>query len=541
VSLIRLQNVFKGYDNLPVLRDVYFRLKENDRIGLIGKNGSGKTTLLKLILKQEQPDSGEVVLNPGIQIGYFSQFTTLTGELSVDQVLDHLFGLVHQLEEKLLEIEIAIEENPELGALEKLLDRQASLLAELERIGGWTYQNRMDTALTQLGFNQTHRHLPIGMLSEGWRNRAALAYILLQDPDVLLLDEPTNFLDVDGLSWLEDWLVSWRGGCIVVSHDRQFLDKVTNRIIEIENYHLQEYKGNFTEYVRQKPMRLKSLERQFEYEETLIAFEAQAISDQRELQKNPSRETHRRLANIKKQTEPPLIDRIITGVYDGLVVSKDLCQVENLSKAYDKQLLFKDLSFELHRGDRIVVIGPNGCGKSTLLRALTQEEIEAETDPAYDQGQVKWLKGSSFVHYNNVLDNLDLNDTVSHAVNVVDLAYLAQRKKINQFLSLFRFSEMDLYQKIGTLSGGQRARVALAQCLLSGASVILLDEPTNHLDLTSTQVMERALVHFPGALVVVSHDRFFIDKIATRLLVFKGEGRVEIFTGNYTMYISPER
>ena len=223
----------------------------------------------------------------------------------------------------------------------------------------------------------------------------------------------------------------------------------------------------------------------------------------------------------------------------GLHVRSNLCQVEAIDKAYDDQLLLRDLTFEIHRGDRIAAVGPNGCGKTTLLRVLVEDE-------STDSGRVQWAKGTEYVYYNQVLQDLDLGDTVTHAVNAwfdgnrAGLAFRAPRRQVNRFLSLFRFSEMDLKQQIGTPSCGQRARVALAQALLSGASAILLDEPTNHLDLTSTQVMERALAHFPGAVVVVSHDRFFVDKIATRLLVFEGGGAVREIAGNWTMWQASE-
>jgi len=529
MSIVRLQNVTMRYEDKLVLREAYLRLSPGDRLGLIGRNGSGKTTILRLILGREDPSAGSVEVDPGVRIGYFSQFSELSGEKSIDDMLESLFSDVHVIEEQLLEIETALEDGPEASDLGRLVERQAQLFAEMERRGGWTYQNRIDTVLTKLGFNEAHRHRPIDQLSGGWRNRAALAKILLEEPDVLLLDEPTNFLDIAGLSWLEDWLGVLRGAAIVVSHDRHFLDTVVNRIIEIENYHLHEYGGSFTQYVREKRVRIKTLEKQFAHEEELLDFEAEAISDRREAAKNPDRALKRKLANIKRRAEPRPVDKIVTGLYQGLHVRNNQCQVEAIGKAYDEQVLFRGLTFEIHRGDRIAIVGPNGCGKTTLLEVLA--EIAAP-----DTGRAVWLGGSAYAYYNQIFEGLDLDDTVSHSVNVVGIAFRAPRRHVHRFLSLLRFSELDLRQRIGTLSGGERARVALAQCLLSGASTILLDEPTNHLDLTSTQVMERALLHFPGAVVVVSHDRFFIDKVATRLLVFRGGGAVEEIAGNWTMW-----
>jgi ATP-binding cassette subfamily F protein 3 len=529
MSLIRLKNVSKRYDSNPVLREVHFRLSAGDKVGLIGRNGSGKTTLLRLILNREQPTEGVVEVDDGVTIGYFSQFSELSDAATIVEVLEGLFWRIHAIEEELDEIGQALQRAPGGAELAPLLDRQAALFEEMERRGGWTCGTRIDTVLSKLGFSAVYRERPIQRLSGGWRNRAALAKILLQQPDVLLMDEPTNFLDIAGLQWLEDWFRDFRGGLIVVSHDRHFLDQVANRIVDIENYHLQEYSGSYTQYVREKPLRAKTLERQFVHEEELLALEAEAIADRDEAARNPSRALKRRLASIKKTAKPRAVDRIVTGIYRGLHVRSDLCRIERIAKAYDEQTLFADLTFEIHGGDRIAVLGPNGCGKTTLLRVLA-----GDVEP--DWGQVAWLKGSAFVYYNQVFADLDPHDSVTHAVNLVGLAYAAPRRQVNRFLSLLQFSEMDLQQRIGTLSGGERARVALAQCLLSGASAILLDEPTNHLDVTSTQVMERALAYYPGAVVVVSHDRFFIDKIATRLLVFEGQGFVREVAGNWTIW-----
>ncbi|PFG33354.1 ABC-F family ATP-binding cassette domain-containing protein [Sanguibacter antarcticus] len=525
MSLIRLHDVHVRYDNAQILREAFFRLEPGDRVGLIGKNGSGKTTLLKLVLGQVEPDSGTVTLDQGMKVGYFSQFSELDGEATITEVLDALFVEIKAIEAELASIDEAIAADPDAKALDALVHRQSELFEDMERLDGWDYHRRIDTALTTLGFDEAHRTCSIDELSGGWRNRAALAKIMLERPDVLLLDEPTNYLDVAGVEWLESWFRDFRGAAIIVSHDRTFLDAVITRTVEVENFHLHEYPGNFAEYVTQKQFRLKTLESQFVHESELLAFEAEGIADRREAAKAASKGLGNQLAKIKKSRAPRPVDQIITEIYGGLHVKDVLCRVEGLSKAYGDKVLFEDLSFEIRRGNRIVVLGANGSGKTTLLRVLTGEETA-------DSGEAAWTKGTSTISYNQVVDELDPADTVSHAVNAMpdSLALTATRKSVNRFLTMFQFSDADLKQKIGNLSGGQRARVAMAQCLLSGASVLLLDEPTNHLDLSSTQVMERALVHFPGAVVVVSHDRFFTDKIANRHLVFGGAqpGEIEV-------------
>lgn len=520
MSLIRLHDVSVRFENSLILREAFLRLEPGDRVGVIGKNGSGKTTLLKLALGQVEPDGGTVTVEQGVKIGYFSQFSELNGESSVTEVLDALFGEIKAVEAELASIDEAIAHDSSPSSdLDRLITRQAELFEEMDRLDGWDYPRRIDVALTTLGFDEAHRVCAINELSGGWRNRAALAKILLESPDVLLLDEPTNFLDVAGVEWLEAWFRAFRGAAIIVSHDRKFLDAVVTRIIEVENFHLHEYPGNFGEYVVQKQFRLKTLEAQFQHEAELLAFEAEGIADRREAAKAGGKDLDSKLAKIKKSRAPRPVDEIITEIYRALHVKDVLCRVSGIDKSYGDKQLFADLSFEIGRGHRIVVHGSNGSGKSTLLRVLAGQERA-------DAGQVAWAGGVQVVSYNEMLDALDNDDTVSHAVGALpgSLAFSATKKSVNRFLSMFQFSEADLKQKIGNLSGGQRARVAMAQCLLSGASVLLLDEPTNHLDMSSTQVMERALVHFPGAVVAVTHDRFFSDKIATHRVLFGSEG-----------------
>jgi len=522
LSWIRLKNISKSYERATILREIHFKLASGDKVGLVGQNGVGKTTLIKLILGEEEADHGSVEITDGVKVGYFSQFSELNDHTTIHDELVALFPEIHTLEAQMNEVNTGFAAGPNETEMMRLVERQAELLEAQERAGSWTYENDIDTVLTKLGFSHEHRGLPIGQLSGGWRNRAALAKVLLQRPQVLLMDEPTNYLDIAGLRWLEDWFQKFSGALIVISHDRQFLDAVCNRIVEVENRRLYEYDGSFGNYVQKKQMRIKSLEREFAHEGELLAYEQDAISKRQELAKNPSPALRRRLAKVKKSGSPRPVDQIVTDIYKDLRVKDELCEVTGLGIAFDGHRLFEDLSFDIRRGDRIAILGPNGCGKTTLLAALSGAQ------PPTISGEIRWTSGTKYVSFNRLLGELDLDDTVGHAVSAMpdSLALHATRKSVNRFLGLFQFSELARATKVGQLSGGEAARVALAQCLLSGAAVVILDEPTNHLDMQSTQVMERALAHFPGAVLVVSHDRFFIDKVANRVLRFDGEGDV---------------
>jgi ATPase subunit of ABC transporter with duplicated ATPase domains len=517
VSLLKLRDVEMRFEELLVLREVHFRLAQGERVGLIGKNGTGKTTLLKLILEQLDPTSGSVELRRGLRVGYFSQFSELHGDESTLQACQAVFGALRGAEAELETIALELADEPDEKRQGELLDRQAELLDLMDAHDGWGVDVRIDTVLTKLRFSEQHRTCLIDELSGGWRNRAALARILLEAPDVLLLDEPTNFLDGDGVAWLEDHLCGFGGAVIVITHDRTFLNRVATRVVEVENNRLQDYPGNYTQYVRLKQTRLKALDKQWEHEETLLVCEAEDIA--RLNARKSATKTASKKARVRRSRVPRPVDKIITGIYGELKVPERVLVAEGIAKGYGDVPLVRDFDLEIRRGRRLAITGPNGCGKSTLIRVLVGDEQP-------DAGTLETFV--EVAYYNRYLDELDPDALVWKAVNQAKFVRDFPRKKIQRFLELFRLSEADRSKRIRELSGGQKARVALAQCLVSGAGLVVLDEPTNHLDITATQVMERALVRYPGAVLVVSHDRLFVEKVATGRLVFDEDGRVRM-------------
>ncbi len=545
--MVRLKSVTCRYDQgKVVLRDVSFRVDRGERVALLGGNGSGKTTLLRLIAGRLDPESGSVDRDDGVRFAYFSQHTDIPDDATPVEVLETVVADHLALHEELETIERRLTEGA--GTVDALVERQHELLTAMDAEGAWDARRRIDTVLSKLGFDDVHRTRPARELSGGWRNRAALARVLLEEPDLVLLDEPTNYLDVDGIAWLETWMRSLGGAAVIASHDRHFLDQVATRIVEVEAAALDEYPGSFSEYVRLKDSRRTALEKRSRVEAELWAFELAAIGDRREAARNPSRFLKRRLADIKKDVTPPLVDQVLTDLYARLRIGDQLGRTEQLTIERGGRVLVRDLDLEITRGSRIGVIGPNGCGKSSLLAVLAGDLhatagriLQPQGSQYPTAGRVVRPPGALWVSFAAVRDALDPNESLTHAVNTAPMVETAPRKQVHRFLEMLRFTELDLRKPIGDLSGGQQARAALAVCLLSGAGVMLADEPTNHLDLMSTQVMERALLHFPGAVIVVSHDRFFLDKVANRLLVFEGDGRLRHIEGTWTTWDAQNR
>jgi ATP-binding cassette subfamily F protein 3 len=542
VSLVRLKSVsFRHDGGKVVLRDVSLRVDRGDRVALLGGNGSGKTTLLRLIGGELDPQAGTIELDDGLRVAYFTQHTDIADDATPIEVLEAVVADHLALDDELAAIERQLA--AEVEDAEPVLERQQELLAAMDAEGAWDVRRRIDTVLSKLGFDDVHRACPARELSGGWRNRAALARVLLEEPDLLLLDEPTNYLDIDGIAWLESWMRSLSGAAVIASHDRHFLDQVATRIVEVEGAALDAYPGSFSEYVRLKDARRKALEKRSRVEAELWAFELAAIADRRDAARDPSRFLKRRLANIKKDVTPPLVDQVFTDLYERLRIGDRLGRTERLTIERGGRVLVRDLDLEINRGDRIGIIGPNGSGKSSLLAVLAGEidptagrVLQPQGAQYPTAGRVVRPPGAQWISFTAIREGLDPDQSLSHAVNRAPMVETAPRKQVHRFLDMLRFTELDLRKRIGDLSGGQHARAALAVCLLSSAGVLLADEPTNHLDLVSTQVMERALLHFPGAVLVVSHDRFFLDKVANRLLVFEGEGRTRQINGTWTTW-----
>jgi ATP-binding cassette subfamily F protein 3 len=534
MSIIRINGITKKYGNKTVLHNIFFRAGKSEKIGLLGKNGSGKTTLFKLILGREQPDSGEIDIDEGLAFGYFSQFSELDGDECIIDILDKEFFRVHELEKELSSIEFEISACKDEKKLKELVGRQMELFDKMDMQDGWNYKYKISAVLSKLNFSETHSKMPVAQLSGGWRNRASLALLLIQEPDVMLLDEPTNFLDTEGVEWLAEWIKKSPAAVVAVSHDRCFLDGVASRIVEIENNRLHEYEGGYSDYIKKKKIKSDDIEREFVHEEELLIMEENAVKDRSELQKliksskGDRGRLEKQLSGITKKITPFPAETIVTSLYEGRHIPNKILNVENISAQYGENKIFENVSCELFGGERMAIIGKNGCGKSTLVKILT-----GEMKPS--AGKVTWAPGSTVAYFNEILDELDGEDTVTHNINVYGDAYGAPRKKVNKFIRLLGFSDFTLGSKIADLSGGQRARVALAKCLLSGCNTVILDEPTNHLDITSIQSMECALANFPGTVIFVSHDKFFIDKTATRILV-RREETFENYAGNISMY-----
>lgn len=545
MSIVRMKNLTVQYDDRQIVREVFLKVGAGERVALVGANGSGKSTLLKLVVRHAidvrqgtastRPEvgaavphvEGDVELDLDVTVGYFSQFSQLDDARNIEDILMDVFAKVRGWEAELTGIEEALCA-PDAD-YDTLLMRQADLLEKMDHADGWSYTNRIDTVLTKLGFSEEHRKKPVGQLSGGWRNRSSLAVVLLEEPDVLLLDEPTNFLDVEGIAWLESWISRLPGAVLVVSHDRHFLDAVVGRMVEIQNYRLHEYLGNYADYVWEKAKAAKSLAKEFRAEEELLSFEVSTAQARRKARSGKADSRGRK--RIGAGGETPTVDRVVSAVYENLHIAQELLTVDNLSVSRGGHTLFEGLSFGLSKRERLVILGRNGSGKSSLLEALM-----GNLKP--DAGEISWRPGVRCSDFVAVVAGLDDSERVHHCAMRAPQQFLAPhemptQKSVLRFMHMLGFSEPEMQLRIGALSGGQRARLALAWCLTSGPSVVVLDEPTNHLDMRSAQIMERALAMFPGAVIAVSHDRFFVDKVATRLLVFGDEG-VQQWQGGWT-------
>jgi len=525
LSLIRFDNVSKYYGANLIFEKLSWQINNGEKIGLIGVNGSGKTTLLKMICNEIHPETGNIIFQKNIRFGYLSQHIKINSNLTIYQeILDSLID-INELKAQMEEIEHKMTLHNE--NIDALTEKYGDLQHQFEESGGYNIDFLIDKVLNGLGFSKNDWDKKIEILSGGQKSRVMLARLLLQKPDLILLDEPTNHLDINAISWLEEFLAEYQKSVLIVSHDRYFLDKTVSKIAEIENFNLTEYKGNYSKFIEQKTQKIALQEKLYTLQKAKIEEKQDFI--RRNIAGQNTKQATSRIKELEKMhiIKPPSQQKKITLKFDASKRGgNDVLTITDLCKKYDTKVLFENLNFKVERNNRIGIVGTNGTGKTTLLKIIIGEENQTD-------GEIKIGANIEIGYYDQHLNNLDEEKIVIDEVWQIkpNLTEFEMRK----YLAKFLFYDEDVFLEIKNLSGGEKSRVALAKIILSGANFLILDEPTNHLDIFSRMALEDALQNYEGTILTVSHDRYFLDKIANKIILFE-DGKSIFYDGNYSYY-----
>ena len=535
--ILSATNITKTYGIEPVLTNVSFHINQGDRIGIVGANGAGKTTLLNILSGRQSYDAGDFFVSDNIKIGYLRQKDNFTSEKTVYEEMLEIFREVIDMEETLANLSQEISERSAGGEdVEALLHKYDDLSEDFKDRNGYGYKSEINGILNSMAFSQAFFDKKVSLLSGGERTRLALASLLLKKPDLLLLDEPTNHLDIGTLKWLEQYLKAYTGTILIISHDRYFLDQTVNRIFEIEHHKLISYEGNYTAYVEKKRFREEDLKKKYDQQQREIHRQEEMIRRFKQhgteklakrAQSREKRLDHMERLDRPEQGQGPMKIQFKENFQSGndVIVAKDLSK--SFGSGAEKRQLFQHVELDIKRGERICLVGPNGIGKTTLLKIIMQE-MHA------DQGYLKLGHNIVFGYYDQEQSLLNPNTTV---LDEVHSAYrLYTDREVRSLLGRFLFKNDTVFQQVSSLSGGEKARLALLKLMLSGANLLVMDEPTNHLDIQSKEVFEQALMEFPGTLIVVSHDRYFLNRIPTRILELSPAG-VTTYLGGYDYYV----
>lgn len=531
--VLSANNISKIYGTDVIIDKASFHLNAGDRVGIVGRNGAGKTTLLNMLTGELDIDEGEFFVSQNTRIGYLKQRDNFFRENTVIESMDNIFSHLHRLEEEIHLIADKVAASPRDSLLQERLD---SLQQQYADGGGYTYKSEITGILSSMAFGPEFYNKKISSLSGGERTRLALAALLLEKPDLLLLDEPTNHLDIGTLKWLEQYLASYKGTIMIVSHDRYFLDRTVNRIFEVENHKVYCYEGNYTAFAAKKSQRRETELRAYNNQQREIARQEEMIRRMKQhnteklVKRAQSRE--KRLAHIERRQRPEgEAGRMKIHFKQNFQSGNDVIAAEGIAKEFgrgkEKKLLFENVSLDIKRGERVCIVGPNGVGKTTLLRMIMGELTPTE-------GRLKPGHNVAFGYYDQGQLLLDEKNTVLEELK--ESYRLYTDTEMRSILGRFLFRGDDVFLPVGSLSGGEKARLSLLKLMLSGANTLILDEPTNHLDIDSKEVFEAALLEFPGTAVIVSHDRYFLQKIPTRILELTREG-INEYLGQYDYYV----
>ena len=523
--LFRLSEVYKSYSAHEILRGVSFQINLSEKVGLVGRNGAGKTTVFRLITGAETADAGTVVKINNLKLGLLEQHVDFTENETVHTAALSAFQRLHDIEAEMRRLEIRMAENPS----DEILEQYAELQIEFEREDGFSYTARAEAILLGLGFAKETWTLETKKLSGGQKNRLGLARLLLSQPDVLLLDEPTNHLDVNAVEWLENFLQNYEKTFVLISHDRYFLDRVSNRIIEIENGKAFSYKGNYSDFLIEREERREAQRRAFENQQAFIAKNEEFVRRNIAGQKTKMAKSRRNMLERLDRVDAVSADKS-SGNFQLKKVERagdQVLTVENLSIGYGEKILARNIDFSLLRGEALGVIGGNGTGKTTFLKTILGDRRELS-------GKILWGAKVDTGYYSQNLEDLEERNEIIQELRRV--APLAENGELRGFLARFLFTGEDIFKQVKDLSGGEKGRLALAKLIYSNKNVLVLDEPTNHLDIPSREALEAALDAFQGTIITVSHDRYFLDRIATQIMSFEEDKTVEIFKGNYSEF-----
>lgn len=530
--ILSAQHIAKSFGVNAVLRDVSLTVQQGDRIGLVGVNGCGKSTLMRILAGLDAQDGGEISLVRGLRVGYLAQQNMVTSGETVWNELQKVYEQVFAMEKKLRELE------DEMAHAHTDAQRFAQLSADYDRLtqrfeeaDGYSWKSMVSGVLNGLGFKPAQYDQCVDSLSGGEQTRLCLARLLLQKPDLLLLDEPTNHLDMETLQWLENYLAAYKGSVLVISHDRYFLDHVCTSIVEILMGASEQYNGNYTRYIAQRQERFESRMRAYEIQQKEIERQQAIIARYRMFNREKSiraAESREKALNRMEKLEKPVDERAIRFSFEARRrTGEDVLQLTEISKSFGEKHLFHDLTLRVRAGDRVALIGPNGVGKSTLIKIIVGEEQP-------DTGFIRYGSNVDIGYYDQHQSTLHADKTALD--EIWDRFPQMEQSNVRGALGMFLFTGDDVFKPIHTLSGGEKGRVALTALMLRKDNLLLLDEPTNHLDMDSREVLEDALTDFGGTIITVSHDRYFINRIANRIIEMQPDGVTE-YIGNYDDYI----
>lgn len=534
--LMTVQGVSKSFGMKSVLKDISLTLQQGARMGLIGVNGSGKSTLFRLIAGQMEPDEGSISLMRGTRVGMLTQEADIQSDLTVREELSRVFEPVREMERRLraLEEEMAQKHEDE-AELDRLSREYARLTDRFEDAGGYEWPSRIQGVLAGLGFAKGREDQPASVLSGGEKTRLCLARLLLTQPDLLMLDEPTNHLDLSSIQWLEDTLKKYRGTVLIISHDRYFMNSVCDCMAEISMRRLVQYEGNYDQFTVKRQADIERQIREYKLQQAEIARQQAIIQRYRMYNREKSiRAAESREKRLEKmeRLERPVDEQHVRFSFEARRrTGEDVLKVRGLAKGFEGRRLFENFDLHLRAGDRVAIIGPNGVGKSTLLNIIARK-LKA------DAGEVEFGANVDLGYYEQHQTGLDPEKDVLN--ELWDAFPRLDLDRVRSVLALFLFTGDDVYKKISMLSGGEKGRVSLCKLMLKRDNLLLLDEPTNHLDMDSREVLEGALEDFDGTILTVSHDRYFINRVADRIIEMRPDG-VKEYLGNYDDYLEKKR